>query len=113
VDSLQNANALHAAERAAQDPMLSTIDTDVRFLRLFAAAMNTTTQDQRSLEQKRLEPTSWKSQNGKAMATIVNTEKTFSLAFDQRSEPGFAEFVTSRLDELYSSFLSQAKPAIE
>jgi len=77
----------------------------VRFLRLFAVAMNTSTMH----EQKRPQATSWKSSNGKASATFTNNEKTFSMAFDQRAEPGFAEFVAAQLDDLYSSFLSQAK----
>ena len=100
-DALRDARAKRAAERASRDPDLSRADTDTRFLRVFAA----------SDSRPKAPPASgaWKSSSGRAAAAITRSGKVINLAFDARGEPEFAEFVASRLDELYTAFLSRAK----
>ncbi len=100
-DALRDARAKRAAERASKDPDLSKADTDTRFLRVFAAT-NLSTRSQPTVA-------AWKSESGRAVATITRSNKAINLAFDSRNEPEFAEFVASQLDELYTAFLSRAK----
>ena len=103
-DAIQEIKSRRAAQQAAGDPNLRASDSDTRFLRVFAAA----TAKQKS--QPML--TTWRSSAGGAAATLVRTTKATSLAFDQRTDPEFVEFVASHLDELHSKFLSRA-PATE
>ncbi len=100
-EALEDARAKRSAERAAKDPDLATANTDTRFLRILSAA----TAHVRS----RPAITNWKSSSGRVSATLMQSGKAISLAFDQGTEPEFAEFVASQLDELYSTFLSRAK----
>jgi ParB family transcriptional regulator, chromosome partitioning protein len=100
-EALQDARAKRAAEIAAKDPNLGNADTDTRFLRILAGVT--------PRRKSRPKISSWKSSTGRASATVTRTDKAISLAFDRSTEPEFAEFVAARLDELYSTFLSQAK----
>jgi ParB family chromosome partitioning protein len=99
-EAMGDARAKRRAELAANDPDLPKADTDSRFIRILSAAT----------PKVRSQPVivNWKSLSGKASAKLTKTGKAVSLAFDHRTEPKFAEFVASRLDDLYSSFLSQA-----
>jgi ParB family chromosome partitioning protein len=100
-DALRDARARRAAERAAKDPDLLKADTDTRFLRVLAATNLSA----------RSRPTvaSWKSESGRAAATITRSKNAINLAFDSSNEPEFADFVASQLDDLYIAFLSRAK----
>jgi ParB family chromosome partitioning protein len=100
-DALGHAQAKLAADRASKDPDLMSADTDTRFLRIFAAT--------RSVEQRHPAVTNWKSACGRAVATITRSSRAIRLEFDPRSDPTFADFVASQLDDLYAAFLSQAK----
>jgi ParB family transcriptional regulator, chromosome partitioning protein len=100
-EALQDSRAKRATEIAAKDPDLAKADTDTRFLRILASVT--------PRRKGRPKVSSWKSSTGRASATVTRTDKSLSVAFDRSTEPEFAEFVASRLDELYSTFLSQAK----
>jgi ParB family chromosome partitioning protein len=98
-EAMQESRSKRAAQQALQDPHLRDMDSDTRFLRVFAAA--TARQTSRS------SVTIWRSPVGGAAATLTRTSKTTNLAFDQSTDPKFAEFVASQLDELHSRFLSR------
>jgi ParB family chromosome partitioning protein len=100
-DALQDAQARQAAELASKAPDLVSADSDTRFLRIFAST--------RLAEQSRSIVTNWKSLCGRAGATITRSRKTIRLEFDPRSDPTFADFVASQLDELHAAFLSRAQ----
>jgi ParB family transcriptional regulator, chromosome partitioning protein len=102
-DALQEVKSRRAAQQAAGDPNLRASDSDTRFLRVFAAA----TAKQRSQSNV----TTWRSSIDGTAATLVRTAKATSLAFGQRTDPQFVEFVASHLDELHSKFLSRAAAA--
>jgi ParB family transcriptional regulator, chromosome partitioning protein len=98
-DAMQETKSKRAAEQALRDPHLREMDSDTRFLRVFAAAT--------AKQIKRPSVTTWRSSAGGATATLTRTSKATNLTFDQRTDPEFAEFVASQLDELHSRFLSR------
>jgi hypothetical protein len=104
-EALGDAQAKLAADRASKAPDLMSADTDTRFLRIFAATM--------SVEQRGASVTNWKSVCGRAVATITRSRRGVRLEFDPRSDPTFADYVASQLDELYTAFQSLAKAPIE
>jgi len=100
-DALRDIQARRAADRASKDPDLMKVDTDIRFLRILSAAS--------SNGHSRPTVTNWKSASGRAVAIITKSNKAINFAFDPRTEPEFADFVASQLDDLYTAFLSRAK----
>jgi ParB family transcriptional regulator, chromosome partitioning protein len=92
---------LRAIEQACQDPDLPSLETDVRFIRVLTAA---TSQPRTSAN-----VTTWRSMTGRASAVIRRGPKTTNLSIVAADEPEFAEFVASRLDDLYANFSAQAK----
>jgi ParB family chromosome partitioning protein len=96
---------LRAMQRACQDPDLPNIETDLRFVRVLAAAT--------SRPQAPPKVTTWKSPTGQASAVITRGPKAFNLSIVSSTEPEFAEFVASRLDDLYASFQAKANEGVE
>ena len=99
-DAIQEGKSRRAAQQAAADPNLRVSDSDTRFLRVFAAAT--------AKQKNRSTVTTWRSSIDGTAATLVRTAKATSLAFGERTDPQFVEFVASHLDELHSKFLSRA-----
>jgi ParB family transcriptional regulator, chromosome partitioning protein len=99
-DAIQEGKSRRAAQQAAADPNLRVSDSDTRFLRVFAAAT--------AKQKNRSTVTTWRSSIDGTAATLVRTAKATSLAFGDRTDPLFVEFVASQLDELHSKFLSRA-----
>ena len=104
-EALGDAQAKLAADRASKDPDLMSADTDTRFLRVFAAT--------RSVEQRGASVANWKSVCGRVVATITRSRRGLRLEFDPRSDPAFADFVASQLDDLYTAFQAGATPPTE
>jgi len=100
-DALRDSAVKRKVERATKDPDLLKADTDTRFLRVFAATKPSTETQPSSV--------GWKSASGRAAATITRSSNVVTLAFNAKSEPEFAEFVASQLDELYAAFQSGEK----
>lgn len=84
-------------ERAVQEEAFSTLDTDARFVKVFALA---TPRDRANPA-----PTSWVGQGGRATAQISRKGTSVTLAIDR--DPSFGDFVTSQLDDLYAAFLAR------
>lgn len=101
-DALAETKAKRAVEKLlAQDDFKSAL-SDARFLRVLAAATGP--------EPKQpIAAPIWTSSAGRASATLARGANTTNLVFDKHTEPEFAEFVASRLDDLYASFQTQAK----
>jgi ParB family chromosome partitioning protein len=98
---LGTAAVRRAVEKAAKDPDIAKADTDTRFVRIFAAV---STRSQPSIS-------SWQSEGGNASVRVTRTMSALNLAFDLTREPAFAEFVASRLDQLYQEFQVVAQAA--
>ncbi|WP_264051542.1 plasmid partitioning protein RepB [Methylobacterium flocculans] len=91
---LENAGSVKVVERVVREEAFAALDSDARFLRVFAAATPRTESDPRS--------TAWRGQGGNATARISRSGATVTLAINR--DPAFGEFVASQLDELYASF---------
>jgi ParB family chromosome partitioning protein len=82
-------------ELALADPDLPT-DSDARFLKAFAAAMEKPT--------SRARDEVWKRPDGATLARISRDPKATTLRFDEKLEPDFGTFVVERLGDLYEEF---------
>lgn len=71
-------------------------DTDARFLKAFAAAMEKAS--------KTVRDEVWKRPDGAALARISRDPKATVLRFDEKVEPDFGAFVVERLSDLYEEF---------
>jgi hypothetical protein len=76
--------------------------SDARFLRVLAAAAGP------GAKQSSSAPI-WTSSAGRASAILSRGANTTNLVFDKHTEPEFAEFVATRLDDLYEAFQAQPK----
>jgi ParB family transcriptional regulator, chromosome partitioning protein len=71
-------------------------DSDGRFLKAFAAALEKTPRAARDEV--------WKRPDGAALAKISRDPRATTLRFDEKLEPDFAAFIVERLDDLYTEF---------
>ncbi|MFJ7440805.1 plasmid partitioning protein RepB [Methylorubrum thiocyanatum] len=96
-EHLKKAGVARLIERAVQEEAFSALDTDARFVKVFALA---TPRDRTNPA-----PTSWVGQGGRATAQISRKGTSVTLAIDR--DPSFGDFVTSQLDDLYAAFLAR------
>lgn len=92
---LRARKTLARVEAALADSNLPA-DSDARFLRAFAAAMEKASKAARDEV--------WKRPDGAALARISRDAKATTLRFDDRLEPDFGAYVAERLGELYEEF---------
>lgn len=101
-DALEDPSAQRAVDTVLKAADFDAAASDNRFLRVLTAAVGD--------EPKRPAVTPiWTSSAGKASAALSRSANATNLVFDKHTEPEFAEFVASRLDELYETFQAQAK----
>jgi ParB family chromosome partitioning protein len=70
-------------------------DSDARFAAVCAALTPKTT---------KLRPTTWTSSDGKAVAAIDRRAEKVTVAVNEKTAPGFGEFVVGRLAQLYEEY---------
>jgi ParB family transcriptional regulator, chromosome partitioning protein len=87
--------ALARVESALGDANLP-IDSDARFLKALAAALEK--------PPSRAHDEVWKRADGTALARISRDPKATTLRFDEKLEPDFGNFVVERLGDLYEEF---------
>jgi ParB family chromosome partitioning protein len=71
-------------------------DSDARFLKALAVAMEKSSDGSRG--------EIWKRPDGATLARISRDPKATTLRFDEKLEPDFGTFVVERLDDLYKEF---------
>ncbi len=101
-DALAEPKAKRAVEVLLTEDAFRNALSDVRFLRVLAAATGPVTKQPSSAP-------IWTSSAGHASAMLSRGTNTTNLVFDKHTEPEFAEFVATRLDDLYEAFQAQAK----
>lgn len=92
---ITNPTNLAAVRKAARGNELETLDSEARFRRLLGVARPKP--DVRDVQ-------NWSSSDGRALATVSQDGDRVSLTVDRRKAPEFAEFVLTRLRDLYSEF---------
>jgi ParB family chromosome partitioning protein len=92
---LRARKTLARVEAALADANLPT-DSDARFLKAFAAAMEKASKTARDEV--------WKTPDGAALARISRAPKATTLRFDDKLEPDFGAYVADRLGDLYEEF---------
>lgn len=92
---LRARKTLARVEAALADTNLPT-DSDARFLKAFAAAMEKASKATRD--------EAWKRPDGAALARISRDPKATTLRFDDKLEPDFGAYVVERLGDLYKEF---------
>jgi len=92
---LRARKTLARVEAALADTNLPA-DSDARFLRAFAAAMEKASRAARD--------DVWKRPDGAALARISRDPKATTLRFDDKLEPDFGAYVAERLGDLYKEF---------
>lgn len=101
-DALAEAKSRRRVETLLTQDDFRSAPSDTRFLRVLAAAVGA--------EAKRPATTPvWTSSVGRASAMLARGSNSTNLVFDKHTEPEFAEFVATRLDDLYQRFQAQAK----
>lgn len=98
---LSKAGMLANAERLLADPDLSP-DSDIRFLRMLAVLAKPTRPAKAS--------PIWKSDKGRVLALLTNEGGRAVVRFEPTISASFAEFVGSRLGELFGEFEKLSKP---
>ena len=92
---LTNPKALGAARKALRDPNFGELDSDARFKRVLGVAKPQTLAPDSAI---------WSSPSGRALARITQSQDKVSLTIDRRRAPDFAQFVLTRLLDLYLEF---------
>lgn len=96
-ENFKKVGVAQLVEKAVQEESFTALDTDARFVKVFALAAP---RDATSPA-----PTTWAEQGGRATAQISRKGTSVTLAIDR--DPSFGDFVASQLDELYAAFLAQ------
>jgi ParB family chromosome partitioning protein len=99
-DHLSKAGMLTHAERLLADPDLSP-DSDIRFLRVLAVLA-------KPVRPAKASPI-WKSDKGRVLALLSNEGGRAVVRFEPTISASFAEFVGSRLGELFGEFEKLSK----
>lgn len=94
-DLLKSPRLLDAARKAAAAPELQKMDSDDRFKTVLAA-----------LKHAPIKPKSesWATADGKKLAKVVSNAQRVTLTIDRKQSPDFAEFILTRVKELYAEF---------
>ena len=78
-----------------QDPEYRAADTDTRFGQLYAALLP---------KKPAAAPEVWSARDGRELARVARAKDRMTLAFDEKSNPEFGDFVLSRLPDLHAEF---------
>ncbi|MCF4129815.1 plasmid partitioning protein RepB [Methylobacterium sp. SyP6R] len=88
-----------AIRRAIADPAFAALESEARFKQVIAATKPPPV---------RAKAESWSTANGETLAKVTQDEDRVSLTIDRRKSPDFAEFVLTRLRDLYAEFKAGA-----
>jgi ParB family transcriptional regulator, chromosome partitioning protein len=92
---LKNPKSLETARKAVTAPELQDQESDERFKTVFAAI-------KRAPLKARNE--TWAAADGKKLAKVVSNAQRVTLTIDRKQSPEFAEFVLTRVKDLYGEF---------
>jgi ParB family chromosome partitioning protein len=95
VGLLSNDEALSAVKKTMGDASFGELDSDARFKRVLSSAKPQLVPD-------RVE--NWSSASGKPLGKVAQNSERVLLTIDRRKAPEFADFVLSRLQDLYLEF---------
>ena len=87
-------------ERLAAEPRFKEADSDARFAQFDAALRR---------RQPEADTQRWSSPGGKASASIKRAGHRMTLVLDQKSAPGFGDFIVRSLPELYRRHAEEAE----
>lgn len=90
--------AAKRVEKAIAENDFAALGSDERFIRVLNAASGP------PLKAEKVQRKTWKSEWGPATATVTRSNRGVEILFDTKADPGFADFVTEQLDELYNAF---------
>jgi len=94
-DLLRNPKSLDAARKAVAAPELQKMGSDDRFKAVFDALKAAPLPSKAE---------AWTSTDGTKLAKIVSSAKRVMLTIDREQSPAFAEFVLTRVKDLYVEF---------
>ena len=100
---LEHPTALEKARAVAGTESFETLDSDLRFNRVFAAAAQKIA--------KTLRPTLWKADDGVKVARIKDDAQTLALVIDKKAAGGFAAYLLRSLPDIYAAFKNDAQRA--
>ncbi len=84
---------------AIADPAFAALESEARFKQVIAATKP---------PPARPKAESWSTASGETLAKVTQDEDRVSLTIDRRKSPEFAEFVLTRLRDLYAEFKAGA-----
>ncbi len=97
---LTDKNALTKARKLAASDDVAMLESDQRFKRVLQALKPPVAASQAD---------TWSTPKGESFAKVSQSKDRVSLIIDRKKSPGFAEFVMTRLKELYLEFEADAK----
>ena len=97
---LERPGALAKARALVGAEAFDTLDSDVRFNRVFAAAALKLAKTTR--------PTLWKADDGAKVARIKDDEQTLALTIDKKVAGDFAAYLLQTLPDIYAAFKRNA-----
>jgi ParB family chromosome partitioning protein len=97
MDLLQDATRIKRGRHILAENDVRVLNSDARFRTLV----------DRLQKKERPKPQSWEDPHGRRLVSIVFSETRCTLQIDQRPEPEFASFLTSKLTDIYREFEAQ------
>jgi ParB family chromosome partitioning protein len=94
MDLLQDATCIKRSRHILAENDVRALNSDARFRTLV----------DRLQKKERPKPQSWEDPHGRRLVSIVFSETKCTLQIDQRPEPEFASFLTSKLTDIYREF---------
>jgi ParB family chromosome partitioning protein len=94
-EQLAKGKVVAAVRRAASNPDLQELDSDERFKRVLASVKP---------PPGRSKTEDWATPKGEKFARVVHNNQRVSLTIDRQKSPEFADFVLTRLRDLYHEF---------
>lgn len=92
---LNNGKQIEAARKAAAAPELHEIDSDERFKAVLASVKHAPLKSKTE---------AWAAADGKKLAKVISNAQRVTLSIDRKSSPAFADFVLTRVKDLYDEF---------
>jgi ParB family chromosome partitioning protein len=92
---VRNPRSLEAARRASSAPDLADKESDDRFKAVLAAVKHAPIKSKTE---------AWSGRDGKKLAKVVSNAQRVTLTIDRKQSPEFAEFLLSRVRDLYDAF---------
>jgi ParB family transcriptional regulator, chromosome partitioning protein len=97
MDLLQDATCIKRGRHILAENAVRALNSDARFRTLV----------DRLQKKEQPKPQSWEDPHGRRLISIVFSEAKCTLQIDQRPEPDFASFLTSKLTDIYREFEAQ------